>query len=149
MPTLNPFLLCFTIFIVLSARSNRSYQINNPHYWCDGHRCSHRNNGGKMVVKRDMMDTEEGDFLLKKDEMGEVVIGEMRTMKDHVDVESAPGRKPSNGRDLRDIAGSLLSRASVFQNKLQKWRKQMQEEWQQWKLTRRGEEGGSSRRCGL
>ncbi|XP_059647151.1 protein OCTOPUS-like [Cornus florida] len=45
---------------------------------------------------------------------------EVKTMKDHIDLDSQP-KKPS-GRDLKEIAGSFWSAASVFSNKWNKWR---------------------------
>ncbi|KAK9127890.1 hypothetical protein Syun_016687 [Stephania yunnanensis] len=86
---------------------------------------------------------ESGRLVVEDDEEGEGLVGEVRTMKDHIDLESARGRKASNGRDLRDIAGSLLSRASVFRKKLQKWRRKQKMK------NRRSNVGGESEAGGV
>ncbi|XP_061344423.1 protein OCTOPUS-like [Gastrolobium bilobum] len=44
---------------------------------------------------------------------------EFKTMKDHIDLDSSQAKKV---RDLKEIAGSFWSAASVFSKKLQKWR---------------------------
>lgn len=46
---------------------------------------------------------------------------DFRTMKDHIDLDSQNKKPP--GRDLKEIAGSFWSAASVFSKKLQKWRR--------------------------
>ncbi|CAI0424362.1 unnamed protein product [Linum tenue] len=45
----------------------------------------------------------------------------LKPMKDHIDLDSQT-KKPSSGRDFKEIAGSFWSAASVFSKKLQKWR---------------------------
>ncbi|KAK4796332.1 hypothetical protein SAY86_028658 [Trapa natans] len=67
-------------------------------------------------------------------EPGELVAEDLRTMKDHMDLDSNH-KKPPSGRDFKDIAGSFWSAASVFSKKLQKWRKKQ-------KLKRQREAGG-------
>ncbi|CAM8925800.1 unnamed protein product [Rhodiola kirilowii] len=46
---------------------------------------------------------------------------EVKTIKDHIDLDSNYRKAP--GRDLKEIAGSFWSAASVFSKKLQKWRR--------------------------
>ena len=46
---------------------------------------------------------------------------DFKTMKDHIDLDSQNKKPP--GRDLKEIAGSFWSAASVFSKKLQKWRR--------------------------
>ncbi|XAR50860.1 hypothetical protein NMG60_11005311 [Bertholletia excelsa] len=58
--------------------------------------------------------------------VGEIVeeeeqLEDVKTMKDHIDLDSQ-AKKPS-GMDLKDIAGSFLSAASVFSKKWHKWRR--------------------------
>ncbi|KAJ7950179.1 hypothetical protein O6P43_026402 [Quillaja saponaria] len=60
---------------------------------------------------------------------------ELKTMKDHIDLDSQA--KKTSGRDLKEIAGSFWSAASVFSKKLQKWR-------QKQKLKKRRNGGGST-----
>ncbi|PIA59278.1 hypothetical protein AQUCO_00400283v1 [Aquilegia coerulea] len=77
-----------------------------------------RGNGGEIRVS---------DNNIVEDRIGEieeelVVDGEeIKTMKDHIDME-AQIKKPPSGRDLREIAGSFWLAASIFSKKLQKWR---------------------------
>ncbi|KAL7195195.1 hypothetical protein ACSBR1_035419 [Camellia fascicularis] len=47
---------------------------------------------------------------------------EIKTMKDHIDLDSQ-AKKPSSGRDLKEIAGSFWSAASVFSKKWSNWRR--------------------------
>ncbi|KAB2087491.1 hypothetical protein ES319_A04G108200v1 [Gossypium barbadense] len=61
---------------------------------------------------------------------------ELKPMKDHIDLDSQT--KNASGRDLKEIAGSFWSAASVFSKKLQKWR-------QKQKLKKRGNGCGSAR----
>ncbi|KAE8654269.1 auxin transporter-like protein 2-like [Hibiscus syriacus] len=61
---------------------------------------------------------------------------ELKPMKDHIDLDSQTKKAP--GRDLKEIAGSFWSAASVFSKKLQKWR-------QKQKLKKRRNDGGSAR----
>ncbi|KAF5737222.1 hypothetical protein HS088_TW13G00101 [Tripterygium wilfordii] len=60
---------------------------------------------------------------------------DMKPMKDHIDLDSQ-AKKPS-GRDLKEIAGSFWSAASVFSKKWQKWR-------QNQKVKKRRNDGGGS-----
>ncbi|KAM0877476.1 hypothetical protein ACQ4PT_035466 [Festuca glaucescens] len=48
--------------------------------------------------------------------------GEVRPMKDHIDLESSQSKK-SPPMDLKEIAGSFWVAASVFSKKWQKWRR--------------------------
>ncbi|KAM1038158.1 hypothetical protein ACFX13_033608 [Malus domestica] len=57
---------------------------------------------------------------------------ELKPMKDHIDLDSQTKK-----RDLKEIAGSFWSAASVFSKKLQKWR-------QKQKLKKRRNGGGSA-----
>lgn len=53
----------------------------------------------------------------------EVVNGDiLKPMKDHIVLDSQV-KKPSGGRDLKEIAGSFLSAASVFSKKWHNWRR--------------------------
>ncbi|GMI71398.1 OCTOPUS [Hibiscus trionum] len=61
---------------------------------------------------------------------------ELKPMKDHIGLDSQTKKAP--GRDLKEIAGSFWSAASVFSKKLQKWR-------QKQKLKKRRNDGGSER----
>ncbi|KAK8482557.1 hypothetical protein V6N11_028431 [Hibiscus sabdariffa] len=61
---------------------------------------------------------------------------ELKPMKDYIDLDSQTKKAP--GRDLKEIAGSFWSAASVFSKKLQKWR-------QKQKLKKRRNNGGSER----
>lgn len=48
---------------------------------------------------------------------------EIKTIKQHIDRESNPKKPPSSsGMDLKEIAGSFWSAASVFSKKWQRWR---------------------------
>lgn len=58
----------------------------------------------------------------------------LKPMKEHMDLDSQP--KKNSGRDLKEIAGSFWSAASVFSKKLQKWR-------QKQKAKKRGPRNGS------
>uniref|UniRef100_A0A7N0RHE0 Uncharacterized protein n=1 Tax=Kalanchoe fedtschenkoi TaxID=63787 RepID=A0A7N0RHE0_KALFE len=55
-------------------------------------------------------------------ELAAEVAREVKTIKDHIDLDSSHNKKPP-GRDLKDFAGSFWSAASVFSKKLQKWRR--------------------------
>ncbi|RZC19633.1 protein OCTOPUS-like [Glycine soja] len=46
----------------------------------------------------------------------------LKTMKDHIDLDSSQNNKQQKARDFKDLAGSFFSAASVFSKKLQKWR---------------------------
>ncbi|KAK8600123.1 hypothetical protein V6N13_060059 [Hibiscus sabdariffa] len=61
---------------------------------------------------------------------------ELKPMKDHIDLDSQTKKAP--GRELKDIAGSFWSAASVFSKKLQKWRRKQ-------KLKKSRNDGGSAR----
>ncbi|MCL7041823.1 hypothetical protein MKW94_024330 [Papaver nudicaule] len=61
----------------------------------------------------------EEEVLVEEDE---ILMEEVKTMKDHINLESQC-KKPTGGRDLKEIAGSFWLAASVFSKKLQKWRK--------------------------
>ncbi|KAL4295490.1 hypothetical protein GQ457_12G008830 [Hibiscus cannabinus] len=61
---------------------------------------------------------------------------ELKPMKDHIDLDSQTKKAP--GRELKDIAGSFWSAASVFSKKLQKWRRKQ-------KLKKIRNDGGSAR----
>ncbi|GAU34182.1 hypothetical protein TSUD_162830 [Trifolium subterraneum] len=58
----------------------------------------------------------------------------LKPMKEHMDLDSQA--KKSSGRDLKEIAGSFWSAASVFSKKLQKWR-------QKQKAKKRGPRNGA------
>lgn len=60
---------------------------------------------------------------------------DFKTMKDHIDLDSQNKKPP--GRDLKEIAGSFWSAASVFSKKLQKWRRKQ-------KMKKRDNGGGSA-----
>ncbi|KAG6769565.1 hypothetical protein POTOM_025213 [Populus tomentosa] len=64
-------------------------------------------------------DEEEG-IVIEPEPVHETVLEELKTMKDHIDLDSQS--KKTSGRDLKEIAGSFWSAASVFSKKLQKWR---------------------------
>nr|XP_016462549.1 PREDICTED: UPF0503 protein At3g09070, chloroplastic-like isoform X1 [Nicotiana tabacum]XP_016462550.1 PREDICTED: UPF0503 protein At3g09070, chloroplastic-like isoform X2 [Nicotiana tabacum] len=57
----------------------------------------------------------------------EVVNGDilLKPMKDHIDLDSSQAKKQTSGggRDLKEIAGSFLSAASVFSKKWHNWRR--------------------------
>ncbi|KAG5060313.1 hypothetical protein AAZX31_01G102000 [Glycine max] len=46
----------------------------------------------------------------------------LKTMKDHIDLNSSQNNKQQKARDFKELAGSFFSAASVFSKKLQKWR---------------------------
>ncbi|KAI5429634.1 hypothetical protein KIW84_034274 [Lathyrus oleraceus] len=78
---------------------------------------------------------EEPDFQLEPEP--ELVFAEeesLKPMKEHMDLDSQA--KKSSGRDLKEIAGSFWSAASVFSKKLQKWR-------QKQKAKKRGPRNGA------
>ncbi|CAI8612760.1 unnamed protein product [Vicia faba] len=78
---------------------------------------------------------EEPDFQIEPEP--ELVFAEEETlkpMKEHMDLDSQA--KKSSGRDLKEIAGSFWSAASVFSKKLQKWR-------QKQKAKKRGPRNGA------
>lgn len=62
-------------------------------------------------------------------------LDDFKTMKDHIDLDSQNKKPP--GRDLKEIAGSFWSAASVFSKKLQKWRRKQ-------KMKKRDNGGGSA-----
>ncbi|CAI0424363.1 unnamed protein product [Linum tenue] len=64
----------------------------------------------------------------------------LKPMKDHIDLDSQT-KKPSSGRDFKEIAGSFWSAASVFSKKLQKWR-------QKQKMKKRRNGGGPEKPIG-
>ncbi|XP_042491508.1 protein OCTOPUS-like [Macadamia integrifolia] len=80
---------------------------------------------------------EEVEVVEEEEEQQEepVVEEEVKTMKDHIDLDSQTKKPP--GRDLKEIAGSFWMAASVFSKKLQKWRRKQ-------KMKKRGGDGGSS-----
>ncbi|KAM3288025.1 protein OCTOPUS [Capsicum chacoense] len=55
----------------------------------------------------------------------EVVNGDilLKPMKDHIDLDSQVKKPGGGGRDLKEIAGSFLSAASVFSKKWHNWRR--------------------------
>ncbi|XP_058737011.1 protein OCTOPUS [Vicia villosa] len=78
---------------------------------------------------------EEPDFQIEPEP--ELVFAEeesLKPMKEHMDLDSQA--KKSSGRDLKEIAGSFWSAASVFSKKLQKWR-------QKQKAKKRGPRNGA------
>ncbi|KAJ4979486.1 hypothetical protein NE237_010266 [Protea cynaroides] len=64
---------------------------------------------------------EEVEEVVEVMEEEPVVEEEVKTMKDHIDLD-AQSKKPP-GRDFKEIAGSFWLAASVFSKKLQKWRR--------------------------
>ncbi|XP_043697185.1 protein OCTOPUS-like [Telopea speciosissima] len=84
-----------------------------------------------VVVERapEIEEEQEQEVELEQDQLVEE---EVKTMKDHIDLDAQIKKPP--GRDLKEIAGSFWLAASVFSKKLQKWRKQ--------KIKKRG--GGST-----
>ncbi|CAI9098393.1 OLC1v1035030C1 [Oldenlandia corymbosa var. corymbosa] len=74
---------------------------------------------GEIVVER-------GDINLEIVEEEEVFdFGAMKPMKDHIDLDSQSKKAPATGggRDLKEIAGSFWSAASVFSKKWHNWRR--------------------------
>ncbi|XP_010256670.1 PREDICTED: UPF0503 protein At3g09070, chloroplastic-like [Nelumbo nucifera] len=88
------------------------------------------NVNGVVVEERAEEIEEEED-----DEEEEVEEDEVKTMKDHIDLDSQTKKPP--GRDLKEIAGSFWLAASVFSKKLQKWRRKQ-------KMKKRGGADGAS-----
>ncbi|KAG7027911.1 UPF0503 protein, chloroplastic, partial [Cucurbita argyrosperma subsp. argyrosperma] len=74
-----------------------------------------------VVIENGVQEIVEEEQLQVEFERESVQLQEdFKIMKDHIDLDSHT-KKPS-GRDLKEIAGSFLSAASVFSKKLQKWR---------------------------
>uniref|UniRef100_A0A5B6ZRW2 Uncharacterized protein n=1 Tax=Davidia involucrata TaxID=16924 RepID=A0A5B6ZRW2_DAVIN len=74
-------------------------------------------NEGKIRVSEDKL----GQNVNVDEQTVEEVEGELRTMKEHIDLEWQS--RKHTGRDLKDIAGSFWVAASVFSKKLQKWKR--------------------------
>ncbi|XXG66393.1 hypothetical protein AAC387_Pa05g3882 [Persea americana] len=54
---------------------------------------------------------------------GEGEKGDVKTMKDHIDLDAQMNNQTVEKRDLKEIAGSFWLAASVLSKKLQKWRR--------------------------
>ncbi|XP_027337229.1 protein OCTOPUS-like [Abrus precatorius] len=67
------------------------------------------------IVEEKEEQQEEAVIVVEEEEEEE----ELKTMKDHIDLDSSQAKK---ARDFKEIAGSFWSAASVFSKKLQKWR---------------------------
>lgn len=67
---------------------------------------------------------ERGDINLEIVEEEEVFdFSVIKPMKDHIDLDSQAKKPPGGGMDLREIAGSFWSAASVFSKKWHNWRR--------------------------
>ena len=98
-------------------------------------RVSEEPNVGIVIEDRveEIVEEEEEEMVVEEEEeeTEQVQEVELKPMKDHIDLDSQTKK-----RDLKEIAGSFWSAASVFSKKLQKWR-------QKQKLKKR-QNGGSS-----
>ncbi|KAA8543778.1 hypothetical protein F0562_022045 [Nyssa sinensis] len=72
---------------------------------------------GKIRVSEDVLG-QNGNL---NEQTVEEFEGELKTMKEHIDLEWQSRRHA--GRDLKDIAGSFWEAASVFSKKLRKWKR--------------------------
>ncbi|KAL3357873.1 hypothetical protein AABB24_015145 [Solanum stoloniferum] len=75
----------------------------------------------------------EPEIMVEEEVSGDI----LKPMKDHIDLDSQ-GKKGSGGKDLKEIAGSFWSAASVFSKKWHNWRKK-----QKLKKRNNGENSGT------
>ncbi|XVF55130.1 hypothetical protein PTKIN_Ptkin06aG0011600 [Pterospermum kingtungense] len=90
-----------------------------------------------VAACRSLIEEDKVEEIVEENENQPCQEEELKPMKDHIDLDSQT--KKASGRDLKEIAGSFWSAASVFSKKLQKWR-------QKQKLKKRRNEGGGSAR---
>ncbi|KAJ4971849.1 hypothetical protein NE237_004948 [Protea cynaroides] len=86
-----------------------------------------------LEIEEEEVEVEQLEELEQEEE--QLVEEEVKTMKDHIDLD-AQSKKPP-GRDLKEIAGSFWLAASVFSKKLQKWRRKQ-------KMKKHGGDGDGS-----
>ncbi|KAL6523925.1 hypothetical protein OROMI_031020 [Orobanche minor] len=75
---------------------------------------------GPRRKNRDQVRVLDGGFGGLDDSDEEAEEGELKSMKEYIDLEF--GNKSKKTKDLRDIAGNFFGAASVYSKKLRKWR---------------------------
>ncbi|KAL3531724.1 hypothetical protein ACH5RR_005245 [Cinchona calisaya] len=91
--------------------------------------CSDDNNGADEItpvapVQEAYVEERGGDINLEivEEEEEAVDFSTIKPMKDHIDLDSQAKKPSGGGMDLREIAGSFWSAASVFSKKWHNWR---------------------------
>lgn len=87
---------------------------------------SNNDNGADEItpVVQEIPAEERGDISLEiVEEEDGVDLSTIKPMKDHIDLDSQVRKPSGGGMDLREIAGSFLSAASVFSKKWHNWRR--------------------------